>query len=51
MGLICGSLIDTMGREFLTDPYLLAPVIGSTVLAVILVSVALPGRTMSDYEE
>lgn len=51
VGLICGSLIDTMGREFLTDPYLLAPVIGSTVLAVILVSVALPGRTMSDYEE
>lgn len=50
-GLICGSLIDTLGKEMLTNPILLAPVIGSTVLGVFLASVALPGRTIQDYEE
>ena len=50
-GLICGSLIDTLGKEMLTNPILLAPVIGSTVLGVFLTSVALPGRTIRGYEE
>lgn len=51
VGLICGSLIDTLGKEMLTNPILLAPVIGSTVLGVFLASVALPGRTFHDIEE
>lgn len=50
-GLICGSLIDTLGKEMLTNPILLAPVIGSTALGVFLTSVALPGRTIRGYEE
>lgn len=51
VGLICGSLIDTLGKEMLTNPILLAPVIGSTVLGEFLASVALPGRTFHDVEE
>ena len=44
-GLLAGSLLDTLGREFLTDPSALGPLIGSCALGVLLASVALPGRT------
>lgn len=44
-GLLVGSLLDTLGREFLTDPSALGPLIGSCALGVLLASVALPGRT------
>lgn len=44
-GLLAGSLLDTLGREFLTDPSALGPLIGSCALGVLLASVALPERT------
>ena len=44
-GLLAGSMLDTLGREFLTDPSALGPLIGSCALGVLLASVALPGRT------
>lgn len=44
-GLLASSLLDTLGREFLTDPSALGPLIGSCALGVLLASVALPGRT------
>lgn len=44
-GLLAGSLLDTLGRDFLTDPSALGPLIGSCALGVLLTSVALPGRT------
>ncbi len=36
MGLLVGSLLDTLGREFLTDPSALGPLIGSCALGVLL---------------
>lgn len=48
LGLIAGSLLDTSGREYLTNPILLGPVIGSCALGVLLASVALPTRATQD---
>lgn len=48
-GLLAGSLLDTLGRDFLTDPSALGPIIGSCALAILLASVALPARAKRDY--
>lgn len=48
-GVILGSLANTFGAHVLEDPLVLAPVIGSSVLGVLLGCCALPSRTQKPH--
>ena len=44
VALILGSLADTAGMQLLQNPFMLAPIIGCSVLGIVLGSVTIPAR-------